>query len=108
MSLALSLSAFSLANLIVLSMTRRFERYVVALVSSGCIFVPIATWLSGGLTLASSGLVWGFLIPAYALLALGPAKGARWYAAFIGVVVLPWCLSSGFRSQWASLPTWSS
>jgi len=82
-----SLSAFSVANLVVLSMTRRFERYVVALVSSGCIFVPIATWLGGGLTLASSGLVWGFLIPAYALLALGPAKGARWYAAFIGVVV---------------------
>jgi guanylate cyclase len=81
-----SLSAFSVVNLVVLARSRRFERYVVALVSSGSIFVPIATWISGGLTLASSGLVWGFLIPAYALLALGPVKGRRWYAAFIGVV----------------------
>ena len=83
-----SLSLFSIVNLLVLARTRRFERYVVALVSSGTIFVPIATWIGGGLTLASSGLVWGFLVPAYALLALGPAKGARWYGAFIGVVVV--------------------
>lgn len=82
-----SLAAFSILNLLVLRRTRRFERYVVALVTSGTIFVPIATWLSGGLTLTSSGLVWGFLVPAYALLALGPSTGPRWYAAFIAVVV---------------------
>ena len=81
-----SLSAFSVGNLLVLARTRRFERFVVALVTSGSVFVPLATWLGGGLTLASSGLVWGFLIPAYALLALGPAKGARWYVAFIAVI----------------------
>jgi adenylate cyclase len=84
--IGVSLAAFSVGNLLVLARTRRFERYVVALVTSGSIFVPIASWLTGGLTLASSGLVWGFLIPAYALLALGPEKGARWYAAFIGVI----------------------
>ncbi len=82
-----SLAVFSVLNLLVLRQTRRFERYVVALVTSGTIFVPIATWLSGGLTLTSSGLVWGFLVPAYALLALGPRTGPRWYAAFIAVVV---------------------
>lgn len=81
-----SLSAFTIANLMLLAATRRFERYVVGLVGSGSVFVPLASWLSGGLTLASSGLAWGFLIPAYALLALGPAKGARWYLAFIAVI----------------------
>jgi class 3 adenylate cyclase len=83
--IGVSLSVFSVVNLAVLARTRKFERYVVALVAAGCVFVPVATWLTGGLTLTSSGLVWGFLIPAYALLALGPA-GGRWYAAFIGVV----------------------
>ena len=82
-----SLALFSILNLVVLRRTRRFERYVVALVTSGAIFVPIATWLSGGLTLTSSGLVWGFLVPAYALLALGPTRGLKWYWAFIAVVV---------------------
>ena len=82
-----SLAAFSVVNLAVLARTHAYERYVVALVTSGCIFVPVATWLGGGITLASSGLVWAFLVPAYALLALGPAKGARWYWAFVGVVL---------------------
>jgi class 3 adenylate cyclase len=81
-----ALSAFSVVNLVVLARTHRFERFVIALVSAGCIFVPIASWLSGGITLASAGLVWSFLIPGYALLALGPASGARWYGAFLGVI----------------------
>lgn len=83
----LSLALFSVGNLVLLARTHRYERFIVLLVSSGTVFVPIATWLGGGLTLASAGLVWAFLIPAYALLALGPAKGARWYWAFIAVVV---------------------
>jgi adenylate cyclase len=83
----ISLSAFSVANLVVLVRTRRFERYVGALIVAGSVFVPIATWLGGGITLASSGLVWGFLVPAYALLALGPKQAGRWYVAFLGIVV---------------------
>lgn len=82
-----SLSLFSAANLFVLARTREFTRYVVALVASGTVFVPIAVWLSGGITLASAGTVWAFLIPAYALLALGPSQAARWFGAFVVVVV---------------------
>jgi adenylate cyclase len=84
--IGLSLTLFSIANLIVLVRTRRYERFIVAMATSGSIFVPIATWVGGGLTLAASGLVWGFLVPAYALLALGPVKGARWYWAYVGLV----------------------
>ena len=81
-----SLALFSLGNLIVLERTKRFERFVVALVTAGSIFVPIATWLSGGITLANTGIVWGFLVPAYALLALGPSAAGRWYGALLAVV----------------------
>ncbi len=83
----LSLTVFSIANLLVLARTRRYERFIMAMAISGTIFVPITVWVGGGITLAASGLVWGFLVPAYTLLALGPAKGARWYWAFVGVVV---------------------
>jgi guanylate cyclase len=84
--LGTSVSLFSVANLIALARTHRYERFIVALVISGSIFVPITTWAGGGLTLAGSGLAWGFLVPAIALLALGPAKGARWYWAYLGIV----------------------
>ena len=82
-----ALSLFSAGNLLVLARSHRFERFVVALVSGGAIFVPIATWLGGGVTLASAGLVWGFLIPAYVLLALGPATATRWFGVFVLVMV---------------------
>ena len=71
-----------------LARTRQFERYVLALIFGGTIFVPTATWLGGGITQASAGVVWGFLIPAYALLALGPANAVRWWWVFVGVVVV--------------------
>jgi guanylate cyclase len=83
-----SLSVFSVLNLVVLARSHQFERFVVLLVSAGTVFVPLAVWFGGGITLTSSGIVWGFLVPAYALLALGPAKVGRWYGAFIGVVAL--------------------
>ena len=83
-----SLSVFSAINLYVLARTQQFERYVLALIFGGTIFVPTTTWLGGGITQASAGVVWGFLIPAYALLALGPANAVRWWWVFVGVVVV--------------------
>jgi adenylate cyclase len=82
-----SLTLFSLGNLIALARTHRFTRYVVALIGAGTVFVPIAIWLSGGITVASAGTVWAFLIPAYALLALGPSQAGRWFGAFIAIVI---------------------
>ena len=81
-------STFALCalNLAVLARSRRFERYVAALVVAGGVFVALATWLGGGPTLTYAGLVWVVLVPALAVLALGPASAGRWYAAFIAVV----------------------
>jgi adenylate cyclase len=86
--LALALSAFSAINLSVLARTRRFGRYVVALITAGMVFVPLATAVGGGITGSSSGLVWGFLVPAYAIMALGPNRARTWFFAFLGSVGL--------------------
>jgi adenylate cyclase len=82
-----SFAAFSGLNVVVLARTRGFERYIVALAIGASIFVPVTVWMGGGVTLASTGLVWGFLIPAFALIALGPARVGWFYAAFIGTLV---------------------
>jgi guanylate cyclase len=65
------------------------------LISAGVIFVPLATFLGGGITGSTAGLVWGFLIPAYAILALGPNRATRWFIVYLVMVaamavVDPW------------------
>jgi adenylate cyclase len=86
--LALVLSAFSAINLAVLARSHRFERYVVALISVGAAFVVFATAVSGGITSGSSGIVWAFLVPVYALLALGPRRATPWFGVFVAVVLV--------------------
>ena len=86
--LALGLALFSIGNLWLLWSTRRFHRYVVALIGAGTIFVPLATVVGGGITGSSSGLAWGFLVPAYAIMALGPNGALPWFFAFLGIVAL--------------------
>jgi adenylate cyclase len=93
--LALALAGASVANLAVLARTRQFERYVIALISLGPPFVLLASVLAGGVTTNSGGLVWAFLVPAYALLALGPRRATPWFGVFVATVVLavvvdPW------------------
>ncbi len=85
---AIGLMAYSAVNLFVLARTRRFDRFVIALIVSGLIFVPAATWLGGGITGTSSGLVWGFLVPAYAILALGPRRATPWFVLYVALVVV--------------------
>lgn len=86
--LAIGLSAFSAGNLIVLARTRRFDRYVVALIAAGAVFVSLATAVGGGITGSSPGHVWAFLVPAYAIMALGPDRARAWFFAFLGSVGL--------------------
>lgn len=86
--LALGLSLFSVGNLIVLARTKRFDRYVFALLASGPPFVLMATVLAGGVTTNSGGLVWAFLGPAYALLALGPRRATPWFIVFIATLLI--------------------
>ncbi len=86
--LALGLSLFSAGNVLVLARTGNFDRYVLALIAAGTVFVPLATAVGGGITGASSGLVWGFLVPAYAIMALGPHRAMPWFLAFLVSVAL--------------------
>src|SRR5215218_920888 len=83
----IGLAAYALVNLIVLARTRAFDRYVIALIAGGVVFVPAATFLGGGITGSSHGLVWGFLVPAYAIMALGPRRAAPWFVVYLAVVV---------------------
>ena len=93
--LAIGLSAFSVGNLLVLWRTHRFDRYVVALIAAGTVWVPLATVVGGGVTGSSAGLVWAFLVPAYAIMALGPNRATPWFGVFllsllVITVVDPW------------------
>ena len=71
---AIGLSVFSAVNLLVLARSRNLSRYVIALLLGGVAFVPIANTLGGGVMGASFGLVWAFMVPAYAILALGARR----------------------------------
>ena len=86
--LALGLSVFSVGNLIVLARSHAFDRYVIALIGAGTVFVPLAGFVGGGITGSSPGLVWAFLVPAYAIMALGPGRATPWFGAFLLSIVV--------------------
>jgi guanylate cyclase len=86
--IALALSGYSAGNLVVLARTKQFERYVIALIAVGPAFVLLTTVLAGGVLTNSGGLVWAFLTPAYALLALGPRRATPWFVIFLVTLVL--------------------
>jgi len=86
-ALALGLSLWSAGNLLILARTKRFERYVIALLSVGAPFVLLATVFAGGVT-NTPGLVWAFLGPAYALLALGPKRATPWFVVFLATLLI--------------------
>ena len=93
--LAVGLATFSVGNLVVLAATHRFDRYLIGLIAAGTVFVPAAHVVGGGITGTSPGLVWAFLVPAYAIMALGPRRALPWFAAFlisvlVMVVLDPW------------------
>lgn len=102
--LALALSASSAANLAILARTRRFDRYLYFLIGCGPIFVTAANILAGGITSSSGTLVWAFLTPAYALLALGPRRATRWFAAFVATLVLAVAIDPIVRASFAAPP----
>src|SRR5919107_6127452 len=83
-----ALSLYSVANLVILVRSHNFDRYVIVLIASGVVFVPVGTFLGGGLTGSSAGTVWAFLMPAYAILALGPRRATPWFVAFLATIGL--------------------
>jgi adenylate cyclase len=85
---ALSLSVWAVGNLVVLARTKRFEHYAAALLAAGLPFTLAASVIAGGVTHSSGGLVWAFLVPAYALLALGPRRATPWFLAFLATLLI--------------------
>jgi len=88
LAIAVALSLWSVGNLVVVARTKRFERYVVALIAVGGPFTLFSTVLVGGVTHNGGGLVWAFLVPAYALLALGPRRATPWFLVFLATLIL--------------------
>ena len=85
---AAGLSVSSVANLVMLARSKRFERYLFFLIGCGPVFVLAANSLLGGVTGSSAALVWAFLVPAYAILALGPRRAMPWFGLFVATVAL--------------------
>jgi adenylate cyclase len=86
--LGLGLSVYSLINLIVLARSRQFERYVIALIASGPVFVFMTNAIAGGVTTSGAASVWTFLTPAYAILALGPRRATPWLLVFLAALAV--------------------
>ncbi|HET7029311.1 MAG TPA: adenylate/guanylate cyclase domain-containing protein, partial [Candidatus Limnocylindrales bacterium] len=84
--LGIGLAGWAIGNLAVLTATRNYPRYVRLLLLSGVPFVPAASSLAGGITGSSNGLTWAFLLPAYAILALGPRRATMWFAIYLAMV----------------------
>src|SRR5688500_11370162 len=102
--LAASLSLFSALNLLVLARTKRFDRYVIALIAFGTVWVPLATIVGGAVTGSNPGLVWAFLVPAYAILALGPQRATPWFIAFMVSLVVMALLDPFARDAFGHAP----
>ncbi len=85
--LAPALSLWSVGNLVLLARTRQFRRYVALLLLGGLLFTLLMDVVIGGLT-TGAGIIWAFLTPVYAILALGPRAAVPWFAVFIGALVL--------------------
>jgi adenylate cyclase len=82
------LAAYSVLNLLVLIRTKQFDRYVIALIASGPVFVFATNAISGGVTTSGAASVWTFLTPAYAILALGPRRATPWLLVFLAALVV--------------------
>ena len=83
---AATMPLVSASNLFLLARTRRFDRYVKVLVVMVLIFPAVIEISLGGLGGASAALVFAFLGPVFALLALGPRRATAWFVAFLVVV----------------------
>jgi len=86
-AMGLGLPALSAINLVALARSRRFDRYVVVVLVSGVLFTLGADILIGGLEAGGAGVVWAFLAPVYALLALGPRRATAWFFVYLAVVL---------------------
>jgi adenylate cyclase len=87
-TLGIGLATYSAINLVVLWRTRKFDRYVIALIASGPVFVFATNATAGGVTTSGAASVWTFLTPAYAILALGPRRATPWLVVFLVALLI--------------------
>jgi adenylate cyclase len=84
--LGFGFGGFSALNLAVLARSRRFDRYVSVLLMVGAVFTLGADVAIGGFE-AGAGMIWAFLLPVYALLALGPRPATGWFFVYLAFLV---------------------
>ena len=84
---AVTMPMVSALNLVVLARTRRFDRYVVVLILIVILFAAGIEMALGGLEGSSAAVLFAFLGPVYAILALGPRRATAWFVFFMVVVV---------------------
>ena len=99
-----ALAIYSAANLAVLALTRSFDRYVIALVAAGTVWVPVVTMVGGGVTGQTAGLAWAFLAPAYAIMALGPRRATPWFILFLVSLAVMWAVDPWARATFGVGP----
>lgn len=90
-AVAVTMPLISAVNLAVLARTRRFDRFVVILVLSFMLIPAFVEVALGGLAGSSANIVFAFLGPVYAILALGPRRATAWFILFLvilGAVIL--------------------
>jgi adenylate cyclase len=95
--IGIGMSAGCVLNLVLLARSRNFDRYAIVLLVAGLLFTLVANVVAGGLG-AGAGVIWAFLAPLYALLALGPQRATLWFFAYlvvllISIVIDPWVTS---------------
>ena len=100
---AATMPIISAANLLILARTKRFDRYVTILGASVLVFPAAIELALGGLNGSSAAIVFAFLSPVLALLALGPRRATAWFVAFlavlVGVILLDPVVSSRIEPQ---------
>lgn len=84
---AATMPVVSAANLFLLARTHRFDRYVTVLVVMVLGFAAVIEVSLGGLGGSSAAILFAFLGPVFALLALGPRRATAWFVAFLAVVI---------------------
>jgi adenylate cyclase len=102
-AVAVTMPLVSAVNLAVLARTRRFDRYVVVLVLSFMLVPAFVEVALGGLAGSSANIVFAFLGPVYAILALGPRRATAWFIFFlvilVGVILIDPLVSSRITPQ---------
>jgi guanylate cyclase len=86
---ALTMPLVSALNLAALARTHRFEPYVLVLIVMVMTLPVVVEMGLGGLQGSSAAILFAFLGPVYAILALGPRRATIWFVVFaVGLAVV--------------------